>query len=223
MAFSFREFKRWHLDSIGLALLLRPSRRYHLIDYGVAYVPDTVLQNDSVSYSVGVGEDINFERRLSKESRLRQWLFDPTPRAVRFMQQLDNKISRTTFLPFGVWKQDMRMRFHAPASALHVSHSITESAGNGGGFDADCRTIRSLMQELGHQSLRLLKLNVEGAEDQIIGSMLRDGIHPDVIITTWEGQGAFRKAVHWTHRLRELGWDFVGRKGWYFTYVRKVA
>jgi len=220
MAFSFREFWRWHFDLVALTALIRPRGGHRLVDYGIALLPETILQTDALCYSVGVGEDVDFERRLSGESRARQWLFDPTPRSIRFMGRSEGKISRAVFLPIGVWKQDTRMRFHAPRSALHVSHSITESVGNNDGFDAECRTVRSLMKELGHASLQLIKLNVEGAEDQIIESMLQDGIRPDAIITTWEGRDAFRKAIRWTHRLHEAGWDFAGRKGWYFTYVR---
>lgn len=220
MVFNLGEFRRWHLDLVALNALVRPRGRHRLVDYGIALLPEVILQTDAHCYSVGVGEDVDFERRLSDESRAKQWLFDPTPRSIRFMSRSENKISRAEFRPIGVWKRDTRMRFHAPRNALHVSHSITEPAGNNDGFDADCRTVRSVMKELGHESLQLIKLNVEGAEDQIIESMLQDGIRPTVIITTWEGHDAFRKAIRWTRRLRGAGWDFAGRKGWYFTYVR---
>jgi FkbM family methyltransferase len=220
MVFNLGELRRWHLDLVLLNALVRPRGRHRLVDYGIALLPEMILQTDANCYSVGVGEDVDFERRLSGESRAKQWLFDPTPRSIRFMSRSESKILRAEFRSVGVWKQDTRMRFHAPRSALHVSHSITESVGNDQGFDADCRTVRSLMKELGHESLQLIKLNVEGAEDQIIESMLQDGIRPNVIITTWEGHDAFRKAIRWTRRLREAGWDFAGRKGWYFTYVR---
>jgi hypothetical protein len=43
-------------------------------------------------------------------------------------------------------------------------------------FEAECKTIKTLMEEYGHKRLDLLKIDVEGAEHEIIKSVIEDDI-----------------------------------------------
>jgi hypothetical protein len=76
------------------------------------------------------------------------------------------------------------------------------------------------MKSLGHDRVDLLKMNIEGAEHEVLEAMLAARIFPRVIIVAWEGNDALLKAHRWTRRLRRDGYDFVGRVAWFFTYVR---
>jgi FkbM family methyltransferase len=194
--------------------------RVRLLDLGVALVPEDLARSSITSYTIGVGEDIDFERRLASLGEARQWLFDPTPRAVAFMGEPGNGLPRAQFLPLGIWERDQKMWFNAPANDGQVSHSITEASSSDAGFEAECRSPRSVMTMLGHDRVDLVKMNIEGAEDVVLRSMLDAGIHPRCIICTWEGRGALHKALAWTRLLRAKGWNLCGRKGWYFTYLR---
>jgi FkbM family methyltransferase len=215
------EFSRWHIEPHLLSALIRTSRSESLVDLGLALLPERFAVGLPICYSVGVGEDIDFERRLSDRCAAKQWLFDPTPRTAKFMSDPRNAVLGVTFVPIGIWKEDCVQTFHAPSNPNHVSHSIVVDAGSSsGGFTAECRTIRSVMQQYGHDHIDVLKLNVEGAEDFILQSVLDAGVRPSAILVTWEGHAPLAKAVRWTKHLRNHGWDFLGRKGWYFTYAR---
>ena len=215
------EISRWHVEPLLLHALVRPSRAEDLLDMGIALLPARTAVGSPICYSVGVGEDIDFERRLSGRCSARQWLFDPTPRAIRFMADPRNAVKDAQFVPVGIWKENCAMTFHAPAEAAHVSHSIVVDSGSASkGFVAECRTIESVMRQNGHDRIDLLKLNVEGAEDAILQGVLDAGIRPTTILVTWEGKAALSKAVRWSKHLRNEGWDYLGRKGWYFTYAR---
>lgn len=113
LADRIRHWSRWHLEPIALALL-RPGVRVRLLDLGVALVPEDLARSSITSYTIGVGEDIDFERRLASLGEARQWLFDPTPRAVAFMGEPGNGLPRAQFLPLGIWERDQKMWFNAP-------------------------------------------------------------------------------------------------------------
>ncbi|MBM4105920.1 MAG: hypothetical protein FJ257_06445 [Phycisphaerae bacterium] len=191
-----------------------PTRRL-----GSILWPDRLDPAASVIYSIGVGEEIEVERRLLELGARRLWLFDPTPRSVRFMASIGDHDGRLCFSPVGAWRQDALLDFHAPADPRHVSHTVLGPQGGDGGFRAEVRTLASLMRERGHEQLDVLKMNVEGAEDAILERAFADGITPGAIICTWEGRWSLAKAARWTRDLRRRGYRLAGRVDWYFTYV----
>lgn len=219
--YKLKELIRWHIEPKIMSLFLHPNSNCKSIDLGLAIIPDELLSQNAISYSIGVGEDIEFELELQSKYVVNQWLFDPTPRTIEFMSNQSIPTDRIHFMPFGIWKEDSNQFFQAPMIKTHVSHAINSSSkSNLLGFEAVCRSLPSIMKQLGHEHIHLLKMNVEGVEDIILENALSAGIRPDIIVVTWEGKRALLKAVRWTLRLKSLGWDFLGRKGWYFTYTK---
>lgn len=218
-----KEFYRWHFEKHLLRVVAptRPSS-LRLIDAGEMLLPAGLVDRSWICYCAGVGEDIRFERYLSDVLAAEVWAFDPTPRAIRFMETAEYDRARLHLVPVGLWREDTTLRFHAPANPAHVSHSVVEEQGGDGFFEAPCRSIPSIMRELGHDRIDLLKMNIEGAEDVVLEALFATTIRPRVIITTFEGQGALRKAQAWTERLRRDGYTLIGRDGWCFTYVRNA-
>src|SRR3546814_9362953 len=53
-------------------------------------------------------------------------------------------------MPVGLWSEDATLRFYAPRDPTHVSHSIVNLQETESYFEARCRSIASLMAELGH-------------------------------------------------------------------------
>ena len=102
---------------------------------------------------------------------------------------------------------------------LQLANTITAGAGV---IPVKVRTIDDIVSELGIKRVDLLKLNIEGAEHEVLGQVISVGVRPKVITLTYEGRGALRKAYAWTSRLRQAGYRFLGRRGWWFTYVHGV-
>jgi FkbM family methyltransferase len=218
-----RDFTRWHIEKHLLGALLRPDadagRAEPVAD---ALLPAGVITPQWRCYCAGVGEDIRFERHLAERLGAQVWSFDPTPRSIDFMSRSDHDRAKLHFLPMGLWKEDVTLRFHAPANPNHVSHSVMEEQGGSAHFDAVCRSVPSVMREHGHDAIDLLKMNIEGAEHVVLDHVLAAGLRPRVITLTWEGDDAFRKAIRWTKRLRAEGYRFLGRRAWFFTYVARA-
>ncbi|WP_149830689.1 FkbM family methyltransferase [Streptomyces tailanensis] len=173
-------------------------------DYGGWWVPTDLIAEDSVVYAAGVGEDASFDLALIKRFGCEVWAIDPTPRALEYAGRITD--SRWHFLPFGLWKEDAVMHFHPPVDTAHVSHSVTEVRGSGPGFDAQCYSLASLTQKLGHQRVDLLKMDIEGAEGPVLDQLLMAEILPGAICVEFdapESPWALRRRLS---RLEKAGY-----------------
>jgi FkbM family methyltransferase len=215
-----RDLVRYHVEGRLLRRLLRPD----ILDVSAVPVADTILPRDLVGpgwicYCIGVGEDIRLDRWLAEARGASVWAFDPTPRAIAYMQTAPHDRERLRFLPVGVWKEATTLRFYAPPNPQWVSHSVMGSQDGDGYFDAPVEPLSSLMESLGHDRLDFLKLNIEGAEHVVLEALLATSVRPRIITLTYEGDGAFKKARDWTARLRDEGYGLLARTGWFYTYV----
>ena len=172
-----------------------------------------------ICYCAGVGEDIEFELGLIKQFQAKVFAFDPTPRAISFIQRTSPDLSAFTFMPVGLWSSNSVLKFFAPENPQHVSHSVFKVGMRDAYFDAPCKTLSSLMHELGHTRIDILKMNIEGAEYEVLKNMMADDIHPMVIALTFEGNTAFVDAIRWTKNLRNYGYQLAGLNKWAATFV----
>ena len=200
--------------------------------YGGWWVPVQGISPTSVCYSVGAGEDISFDIELAKTFGVQVNIVDPTPRAklhfesfLAKMQMRNNRslltegqsseplastqiAAQLRFIGFGVWDQDTIQRFYFPRDPSHVSCSITNIQNTESYFEAQCYTLKSLMSLRGDLTLNLLKLDVEGAEHNILKRMLLDQIHPDVLLVEFD-DGHPRNILATAKRLRAAGYRRV--------------
>jgi FkbM family methyltransferase len=152
--------------------------------YGGWWIPAGSVDANSVVYSAGVGEDVTFDLALIDRFGCHVWAMDPTPRSIEFAKEVEN--ARFHFLPYGIWSEDGEQRFYAPANPDHVSHSIVNLQGSQTFFSARCRSLPSLLRELRHDRIDLLKMDIEGAEGPVLDDMIRNGPAPRVLCVEFE-------------------------------------
>lgn len=220
--------------------------------YGGWFVPAGLLSSRSLCYGVGAGEDISFEIELINQYGCEVHCFDPTPRAQRHVEQLhrntvkgiptsiNNAVSvhytinsgclaRLHFHAFGLWSQDRTMRFYAPENPAHVSHSIVNLQRTADYFEADCRTLKTVMQTLEHSDLSLLKLDVEGAEYEILTSILDSDIRPAVLCVEFDegyhplDNEYLPRILNMVARVKTCGYRLTHVDGWNATFVHHRA
>ena len=63
----------------------------------------------------------------------------------------------------------------------HVSHSIVNLQNTAEWFETDCKRLSAIMREVGLESLDLLKLDIEGAEYEVLGRLLGDNVRISVL------------------------------------------
>jgi FkbM family methyltransferase len=173
-------------------------------DYGGWWVPTRLIDEDCVVYAAGVGEDASFDLGLIDRFGCRVWAMDPTPRSIAYSGRVGEP--RWDFLPFGLWQKDAVVHFHPPADSAHVSHSATEARGRGPGFDAQCHTVTTVMEKLGHDRIDLLKLDIEGAEGPVLDQMLQAGIRPRVLCVEFDAPDSPATFLRRLKRLRRAGY-----------------
>ena len=126
------------------------------------------LRPDAVIYSGGVGEDITFEQELIRRFGLKIHIFDPAPVAARTVALAN--IDGLLFSPVG------------------LAASTTGRFSIGGGTDSStwlkaggsellpCTSIAREMEVNGHDSIDLLKIDIEGFEYEVLESCLAEQI-----------------------------------------------
>jgi FkbM family methyltransferase len=205
------------IERSSFRLLTRPGvapTEHHGSSYGGHWIPRGLLNPESIVYSGGVGEDVSFDLSLIAKYHCSVFAFDPTPRAIRFAEDVTEPLF--SLLPVGLWSDDTRQHFHPPADPRHVSHSIAPGCVRQG-FTADCRSIPSLMRELDHERIDLLKLDIEGSEYEVVPAMLRAGVIPVALCI--EIHGGIRRACSLVRLMTRHGYTAVAVHGWDVTMV----
>jgi FkbM family methyltransferase len=193
--------------------------------YGGWTVPSALLGTDSVCYLAGVGEDITFDLGLIARFGCTVDAFDPVPEAAVHVAGAARHEPRLRFHPVGVWSSDTTLRFSEPRAAGFVSRSATDMQGTGGGLELPVRGVRSLMDELGHETLDLLKISVEGSEYEILDHVVADGIDARILCVEY-AQPAPEPAApgRSVARMKEAGFDLVAASvlpwNWKLCFVR---
>jgi FkbM family methyltransferase len=145
-------------------------------EYGGYAVCPTGLDQQSVVYSFGVGEDVSFDLAMIERFGVTVHAFDPTPRSIEWVrgQQLPD---RFRLHEYGLADRDTTVQFAPPENPDHISHTLLErKRASGKPIEVPVRCLRTITRELGHDRVDVLKMDIEGAEygviDDLIGSPL---------------------------------------------------
>jgi FkbM family methyltransferase len=194
------------------------------------FCPDG-LDEHSVVYSFGVGEDISFDLKLMEQYHLHIHAFDPSPRSVEWVQKLQ-PIEAFHFYPFGLASQDGSISFSEPAQPGIHSLKMTGESGKG---DAGLKThllpvhrLSTVLRKLGHERIDLLKMDIEGAEYGVIEDIIDTGIPVSQLLIEFHhrfdgvGIGKTRQAIS---RLNRAGYKIfnVSASGEEISFIKNCS
>lgn len=174
--------------------VLPPGKVQGVIFLGSAYggyaVPADAVKG-GVGLSFGAGEDISFEVGAASELGATVHIYDPTPRAIEYCRRTISGCDRAwgdrLFIhPCGVWSENKRERFYVPANPEHVSHSIVNLQNTGDYFEAECLSPQEILRRLDLNWVSFVKLNIEGAEYEVVNAMFDASITPGVVCITFD-------------------------------------
>ena len=218
---------RKRIERAALPLLLGPSSRPDMrrlgSHYGGYYIPLSLLSSESIYYSAGVGEDITFDLGLIDATGCQVFALDPTPRSIEFVRREAANQPRFHFQPLGLWHEEATLRFYAPQDPRHVSHSILNLQGTDDYFEAACKTLSSIMAELGHDHLDLLKLNIEGAQYAVLDSIVENRVPVKVLAIAIDQPTSPVKVFKTVRGLQRAGYSLVKVDGWTYTFVNESS
>ncbi len=183
-------------------------------------IPTDRLRSGDVCYCAGSGEDISLDLELARRFGCEVYSIDPTPRAQQYVARAAAGVHNLHPVPLGLWSSTKRMRFYAPRNKSHVSHSVVNIQRTKEYFEADCVTLRDLMKRLGHEEIALLKMDIEGAEYEVIDDMLATDVRAGVLCVEFDQPSPIHQTIDTVRRLRETGYELVKVDTFNFTFLR---
>jgi FkbM family methyltransferase len=207
-------------DSVTLERIARhrPMTRIGTV-YGGWSVPEGVLNRDSICYCAGCGEDISFDLGLIERYGCQVFAFDPTPRAVTFVERTAGMNPAYHFLDVGLWSRDETLKFYAPQDPRHVSHSLVNLQHTTQFIEVRVKRLMQLMEANRHRRLDLLKLDIEGAEYAVLDSIAEDELHIRVLCVEfdeyWHPQDSdyLQRIRRYVKALLSRGYEMVSTTG----------
>ena len=180
---------------ISLSRSLKPSEISHLKpvvnikhrwygnSYGGFYAVPKLLHAGSIVYSVGIGKDISFDRAVIKNHQSKVFAFDPTPKSIQWIDEQKLPAS-FHFFSYGISKHTGSDNFYLPESPRGVSGSLVihDDVDEKKLIEVPMKSLADITSELGHQHLDVLKMDIEGAEYDVIDSILESSVTIDQIL-----------------------------------------
>lgn len=176
---------------------------------------------DSVVYSAGVGDDISFEKELIRQFGCHVILLDPSPTGIATMDRAENRISKLHFEPIGLTDSDGTFSFEAPDNDQEGSYRIAASSGSN--YNLRCSSLPTLMHQHGHDHIDLLKIDIEGAEYDVLEQICTQKLAVKQICVEFHHSLApgIRRAqtVGTIIKLLLSGYRLIHRKDWDHTFI----
>jgi FkbM family methyltransferase len=164
-------------------------------EYGGYWINKESLSQESIVYSVGIGEDFSFDLDLMNEIGCRIFAFDPTPKSIEWVKK-QNLPEGIIFTPWGISDFDDEAEFHPPNNPKHVSHSLIQYDGvQPEGVKVTFRRLATIMKHYEHDAIDLLKMDIEGEEYTVIKDIVCSNIQVNQI------------CLEFHHRFSGLGID----------------
>jgi FkbM family methyltransferase len=211
-------------------------------DYGGwVFEPSPDLQ-DSVIVSCGLGEDASFDIEFASRFCAKIIIVDPTPRAIRHFegiqarfgqprvrsyakrgqQPIDSydlrKITDQSLIlePSALWVENTKLKFFAPADPSGLSYSVVNYQNNYSQetphIEVASITLEALFAKHHLHTIPLVKFDIEGAEIQVIRSMLEKSIYVRQLLVEFDdmnvpSDSSKQKVEDIDRLLRHEGYD----------------
>lgn len=190
------------------------SRVWYGNMYGGFYLNPDLLNENSIVYSFGVGEDISFDNEVITHHNCDVFGFDPTPKSIHWIksQRLADKFH---FYEFGINNKSGFIDFYLPKNSEFVSGSLVvqENVDVLNKVSVQVKCLEDIMKELGHTHIDVLKMDIEGSEYDVIENILSAKISISQILIEFHdrfynnGELKTQKAVD---KLKQNGFEIFG-------------
>ena len=164
----------------GQQLCCKVEFACHTVSLGGWTFSPTGLDCSSVVLSLGVANDIRFDKDIIELFACNVHAFDPTPRWVDWIKTQQTP-EQFHFHPIAVGGKDGTISLYPRMPKGKKSSTmltlLDEGAGDGLAVDVMVKRISTIMSELGIQHIDILKMDIEAAEYDVIDDLLDSGIH----------------------------------------------
>jgi FkbM family methyltransferase len=198
-------------------------------NYGGWSIPLSIkLDSNSIVYSAGVGEDISFDLNLQDKYKCNIILIDPTKRALTHFKEVRDYYAKKIFkfsgsiqpdyltnictvnpnfckfsyVKKGLYKEKSVLKFYKQTNPKYISQSLVDNMFGKDYDEVEVDSLKNIMSEYNHNRIDLLKLDIEGAEVDVLEQMLNDQIYPkylcvefDLLLKNKDPNGLTKKII----------------------------
>lgn len=178
------------------------------------------LHTGNIVYSLGLAENIEFDLNLIRDHNVELHGFDPTPASVEWIRKQDLP---TAFYhhPIAVAAHDGTLQFSLPNPGTGMCASA-HLAPHAGTVEVPCKQISTIMKELGHDHIDLLKMDIEGTEYEVIDEILENNLRIDQILVEFHHRFSgigIKKTLTAVAKLRAAGYQLFHVSPWCEEYA----
>ncbi|MCL6293416.1 FkbM family methyltransferase [Jejuia spongiicola] len=196
-------------------------------DYTGFYVCPNLLNNQSIVYSFGIGEDISFDKAIINSHKCKVFGFDPTPKSINWVNAQSTPVN-FNFNNFGIGINTEDTLFYLPANKEHVSGSLKKHSNvtDKKSVKVHMKSFQDITSLLGHKKIDLLKMDIEGAEYDVIESILKSDVVIDQILIEFHDRffdDKTPKSLKSVNLLRAKGYEIFAVSDSYeeISFIRK--
>lgn len=186
-------------------------------DYGGWWIPTRALTRGVTVVSAGVGEDTTFDEELLSYG-CKVWALDPTPRAQQHVEGRRSEAAALrdgfVFFPVGLWNSDSVLKFFGPADAAHVSYSVVDSGQSHASFEAECWSLPHVLREIGCEAPDVLKLDIEGAEIEVLEALAASAIRPSIVCVELDAPLPELRSLSLLRTMTRAGYRLAHAEKW---------
>jgi FkbM family methyltransferase len=148
-------------------------------EYGGFFVCPDTLNESSVVYSFGIGEDVSFDVDIINHHRCSVFGFDPTPKSIKWVNNQRSTLpAEFKFFDYGLGDKTGPITFYLPKNREHVSGSYVqqENVDTLQAIEVQMKSLKDITAQLGHKKIDILKMDIEGAEYKVLESMMESQV-----------------------------------------------
>jgi hypothetical protein len=201
--------------------------------YGGWYLKKNKNLYNSTIISAGLGEDASFDVEFLNRYNAKVLLVDPTPKAImhyksillnkgkskikRYKRKTGKqdtnsynlrKINNSNFILIkkALFKSNNKLvLFYPPFNTNHVSCSLKSNRNLKNSILVKTITVKNIMKDYNINKISLIKLDIEGAEIEVIKNFIRDKIFPTQILVEFdELRNLSKKAIEQFLKIHRL-------------------
>ena len=158
---------------------------------------------------------------------LKIYAFDPTPKSIEWVKR-QNLPKQFVLKEYGLADFDGKAKFHPPENPDYISATMLERPlTENEAYKAEVKSLKTIMKELGHKEIDMLKMDIEGGEYTVIENIIKSGIKPVQLLIEFHHRFknvGVEQTISTVNKLRKYGYSVfhVSKTGEEISFMRDV-